>query len=81
MKTEKEEDLFIHATSERGDAPQVTFVDDCLAAVAVVEARFPPDEYETDSGDDVSDREDEYIAPVTVSRSGRLIRAHFRLDL
>ena len=78
---EKEEDLFVHATSEDGDAPQVTFVDDCLVAVAVAEARPPPDEYEPDSGDDFSDREDEDIAPVTISRSGRPIRAHFRLDL
>ena len=29
---EKEEDLFVHATSEDGDAPQVTFLDDCLVA-------------------------------------------------
>ena len=43
MKNEKEEDLFVHATSERGDALQVTFVDDCLAAVTVVEARLPPE--------------------------------------
>ena len=78
---EKEEDLFVHATSEGGDAPQVTFVDDCLVAVAVTEARSTPDEYEPDSGDDFSDREDEDIAPVTISRSGRPIRAHFRLDL
>ena len=81
---EKEEDLFVHVTSECGDAPQVTFVDDCLVAavaVAVAEARPPPDEYEPDSGDDFSDREDEDIAPVTISRSGLPIRAHFRLDL
>ena len=71
----------IPTTSEGGDAPQATFVDDCLVAVAVAEARPPPDEYETDSGDDFSDREDEDIAPVNVSRSGRPIRAHFRLDL
>ena len=64
---EKEEDLFVHATSEDGDAPQVTFLDDCLVAVAFAEARSPPDEYEPDSGDDFSDREDEGIAPVTVS--------------
>jgi len=38
---EKEEDLFVHATSEGGDAPHVTFVDDCLVAVAVGEARPP----------------------------------------
>ena len=29
----------------------VTFVDDCLVELAVAEARPPPDEYETDSGD------------------------------
>ena len=39
-------------------------MDDCLVAVAVAEARPSPDEYETDSGDDFSDREDEDIAPV-----------------
>ena len=38
---EKEEDLFVHATSEGGGASQVTFVDDCLVAVAVGEARPP----------------------------------------
>ena len=53
----------------------------CLVEVAVAEARPPPDEYETDSGDDFSDREDEGIAPVTVSRSGRPMSAHFRLGL
>ena len=78
---EKEEDLFVHATSEGGDAPQVTFVDDCLVAVAVAEARPPPDKYKTDSGDDFPDRGDKDIAPVTVSRSGRPIRADCRLDL
>ena len=56
-------------------------MDDCLVAVAVAEARPPPDEYETDSGDDFSDREDEDIAPVEVSITGRPIRADFRLDL
>ena len=61
--------------------PQVTFVDDCLVAVAVAEGQPPPYEYETDSGDYFSVREDEDIAPVTVSRSGRLISAHFWLDL
>ena len=45
----------------------VTLVNDCLVAVAVGEARPPPDEYETDSGDDFSDKEDEDTAPVTVS--------------
>ena len=51
------------------------------AAGAVAEARPPPDEYETDSGDNFSDRECEDIAPVTVSRSGRPIRTHFRFDM
>ena len=56
-KKKKKTYSFIYATSEGGDAPQVTFVDDCLVAVAVAEARPPPDEYEPDSGDDFSDRE------------------------
>ena len=51
--------------------PQATFVDDRQVA----------DEYETDSGDDFSAREDEAIAPVTVSTFGRPIRVRFRLDL
>ena len=46
MDEEEKEDLFVHATSEGGDAPQV---DDCLVAVAVKRATRPPDEYETDS--------------------------------
>ena len=52
-------------------------MDDFLVEVAVAEARPPSDEYETDSEDDFSDREDGDIAPITVSRSGRSIRAHF----
>ena len=54
-------------------------MDDYLVAVAVAEARPQRDEYETDSGGDFSDRKDEDIAPVTVSRSGLPIRAHYRL--
>ena len=37
------------------------------------------DEYDTASDNDISDTEEE-ISPVAVSRSGRPIRAHFRLD-
>ena len=37
----------------------VTFVDDFLVEVAVAQVRPPSDEYETDSEDDFSDREDE----------------------
>ena len=70
----------VQATSEGGDVANVTFVDDCLVEVAVAEARSPPDEFETDSEDDFSDREDEDTAPIKVSRSGRPICAHFRLD-
>ena len=78
---EEKEDLFVHATSDGGDAPPVTIVDDCLVAVIVGKARPPPDEYETYSGDDFPCREDEDIVPASVSRSGRPIRAQFRLDL
>ena len=51
-----------------------------LWTTVVVAGARPPDEYETDLGDDFSDREDEDIAPVTVSRSGRPIRANFHLE-
>ena len=64
-----------------GDVTDVPFVDDFLVEVAVAEARPSSDEYETDSEDDFSYREDEDIASITVSRSGRPIHAYFRLDL
>ena len=64
-----------------GDVTDVPFVDAFLVEVAVAEARPSSVEYETDSEDDFSYREDEDIASITVSRSGRPIRAHFRLDL
>ena len=35
---------------------EVTFVDDCQFAVAVAKAKPPPDDYETDSEGDFSDR-------------------------
>ena len=57
------------------------WADDCLVAVAVAKAQPPQDEYETDSEDNFSDTEGEDFAPIAVSRSGRLIRAYFRLDL
>jgi len=52
-----------------GDVTEVTFVDDCQAAVAVAKAQPPPGEYETDSEDDFSDREGEDFAPITISRT------------
>ena len=47
----------------------------------IAEAQPPQDEYETVSEDDFSDTEGEDFAPIAVSRSGRPIRAYFRLDL
>ena len=60
----------------------VTFVDDSeVAVVAVCEMTDLPvqeDECDTDSE---RDREDDTPPDITVTRSGRAIRAHFRLDL
>jgi len=60
----------------------VTFVDDSeVAVVAVCEMTDLPmqeDEYNTDSE---SNREDDTSSDITVTRSGRAIRTHFRLDL
>ena len=58
----------------------ITFVDDRIVEVTVAEVRTHADEYDTDSENDFSDQEDEDITPITVSRSGRPFRAHFRLD-
>ena len=57
-----------------------TFVDDYIVEVAVAVVRTYADEYDTDTKSDFPDREDEDITPITVSSSGRPIRAHFRLD-
>ena len=70
----------VQATSEGGNVTDVTFVDDCFVEVAVAKVRTCADEYDTDSQNDSSDREDEDFIPITVSKSGRPIRAHFRLD-
>ena len=62
------------------DVTEVTLVNDCLIDVVVGAVRPPQeDEYDTASDNDISDTEEE-ISPVAVSRSGRPIRAHFRLD-
>jgi len=79
--TREEEGEFVRATSEGGDVTEVTFVDDCLVAVAVAKAQPPQDEYETDSEYDFSDTDGEDLAPIAVSRSGRPIRSYFRVDL
>ena len=68
MKKLKKKSFKLHPKD--GDMTYVIFVDDFLVEVAVAEARPPSDEYETDSEDDFTDREDKDIAPITVSRSG-----------
>ena len=70
----------VQATSGGGNVTDVTFVDDCFVEVAVAKVRTYADEYHTDSQNDSSDREDKDIISITVSRFGRPIRAHFRLD-
>ena len=42
--TRNEEGEFVQATSEGGDVTEVTFVDDCLVAVAIAKAQPPQDE-------------------------------------
>ena len=62
------------------DVTEVTLVNDCLIDVVVGAVRPPQeDKYDTASDNDISDTEEE-ISPVAVSRSGRPICAHFRLD-
>ena len=70
----------VQATSEGENVTDITFVDDCIFEVAVAEVRTHADEYDKDSEYDFSDQEDEDITPITVSRSGRPVRAHFRFD-
>ena len=68
------------ATSEGENATDVAFVDDCIVEVAVAKVRTYADEYDTDPENVFFDRKHEYIIPFTVSRFGRPICAHFRLD-
>ena len=50
--------------------------------VAVGEVQYQEDEYDTDSGSNMDDdNHDSYPHTTTLTRSGRAIRAHFRLDL
>ena len=53
-------------------------MDDCLVKVTVVEARPPPDEYETDSEDAYFDREDEYTALTHVPISGWICKVRLQ---
>ena len=59
----------------------VTFIDDCIVEVAVAKVRTWAVENDTNAENDFSDREDEDITPVTVSRSGWPVRVQFRLDI
>ena len=60
----------------------ITFVDESVVAVVAVadmtDLPVQEDEYDTDSESDV---DDDTPSDITVSRAGRAIRAHFRLDL
>ena len=60
----------------------IIFVDDSVVAVVAVgdmtDLPVQEDEYDTDSESDV---DDDIPSDITVSRSGRAVRAHFRLDL
>ena len=77
MKKMNKKPLKLHPKD--GDVTDVTFVDDFLVEVAVADARHPSDEYETDSEDDFSDREDEDIAHITVYIHANSF--HFCLEL
>ena len=68
------------ATLEGGNVTDITFVDHCIVEEAVAEVRTNADEYDMDSEIDFSDEEDEDITLITVSRSWRPVRAHFRLN-
>ena len=60
----------------------ITFVDESVVAVVAVadmtDLPVQEDEYDTDSESDV---DDDTPSDITISRAGRAIRAHFRLDL
>ena len=63
--------------------PIITFVDDStveIVAVGVVSDQ--ENDYDTDSGSDMDDGDhDSYPHTTILTRSGRAIRDHFRLDL
>ena len=60
----------------------ITFVDHSVVSVVAVgdTTDLPVQEHEYDT-DSESDVDDDTPYGITVSRSGRTIRAHFRLDL
>ena len=78
------EQIMPQVSDDDGDSPvsSITFVDDStVEIVAVGEVSDQEDEYDTDSGSDMDDDDhDSYPYTTTLTRSGRVIRAHFRLD-
>ena len=79
------EQIMPQVTDDDGDShiPSITFVgDSTIEIVAVGEVLDQEDEYDTDSGSDIDDDDhDSYHHTTILTRSGRAIRAHFRLDL
>ena len=74
----------LQVTDDDGDShvPSITFVDDStVEIVAVGEVPDQEDKYDTDLGSDMDDDDhDSYPDTTTLTRSGRAIPSHFRLD-
>ena len=79
--SEEYEEEAVQSTSEGWGCDRCHICGRLYSSSGSCETRPSSDEYETDSEDDFSDIEDKDIAHITVSRSGRPIRAHFGLDL
>ena len=79
------EQIMSQVSDDDGDShvPSIAFVDDnTVEIVAVGEGSDQEDEYDTNSGSDTdNDDHDSYPHTTILTRSGRAIRAHFRLDL
>ena len=78
------EQIMPQVTDDDGDSrvPSITFVEDStVEIVAVGEVPDQENEYDTDLGSDTDDDDhDSYPHTTTLTRSGRAIHAHFRLD-
>ena len=79
------EQIMPQVTDDEGDlhVPSITFVDDSTVEIAAVgEVSDQEHEYDTDPGSGMNDDyHDSYPHTTILIRSGRAIRAHFRLDL
>ena len=79
------EQIMPQVTDDEGDlhVPSITFVDDSTVEIAAVgEVSDQEHEYDTDPGSDMDDDDhDSYPHTTILTRSGRAIPAHFRLDL